>query len=187
MAVEAYGVGVIAPTTRAGARINDLMSPREATLEIKCGIIYAEIENLPMKRCTERSNGGIISVQDKCRAFWQGIDCLVPACCHAVNFAIAIKLVAEEIREHGYTGRDDLHHLRYDCFVDFKDGDGSSFTAQVAGGKGAHDERVGNTTHQVGALTVVPDAQPCFTEDGRNKAAGGRFAVGTRDDHTAML
>src|SRR5258708_19702892 len=119
MAVVSNRILVFSTAIWAGIGIDYLVpfSWHNLCGEIKCRIIDTKVHYLTCERRSKKCCVGIVSVKNQCCAARQQAHCLLPAGQYAVNFAITVKLVAENVGKDGDARSDSVPALCHASFI----------------------------------------------------------------------
>src|SRR3984893_9649207 len=103
--------------------------------------------------------------------------------CRRLPLAVAIELIAKEVRHHDRSRSDIVHEPRQAGLIDLEEADRCG---HVAGPAGAIHDRRGDPEDQVGAGLVGDGRMTLRLEDVAEQRGRGRLAVGPGDDDRSV-
>ena len=100
-----------------------------------------------------------------------------------IEFAVAIQLVTEQVKQERHPRLNLAGHCRQACFVHLKEAD---IAPRLAGKRALGDQGGGDATEEVGALTVVERRHPGTLQNAGQHAARGGLAVRAGNNDSAL-
>ncbi len=157
-----------------------MVSAARVMTSVDAGQVQAERHPPPVTCRGEAGDDRVIGVHDQHAVRWQGSGHDLERVGDRVDFAVAVELVAEEVRDEDGPRPDLGCHQWQGTLVDLGDHhDRLHVPAQVGGG---HRKRR-DALDQVGARLVVRNRQAGGPQDGRGEPRGRRFPVAAGDRH----
>ena len=149
-----------------------------------CGVavdVGAEEEEGAAVAAGDGDDGGVVGVGDDGCVGVETVDGGLPGGSGAVDFAVAVELVAEQVEEDGDAGADGWGEGGEGPLVEFKDCAEVGCVADLAGQGYMGEQGGGEAAFEVGAGGVGEDGLAGGSGEGAEGGGGGGFAVGAGD------